>query len=104
MNIGAVTVGIAVIAIFVWAAVLLNSARTRRSRAEEAPPNLQPYLTDDELENRRLDKVLVYALIGAAVLAIVLPIYFLNEPGRQADASEGFEERDIEEGGTRGDG
>jgi mono/diheme cytochrome c family protein len=98
VNIGAVTVGIAVIAILVWAAVLLNSARTRRSRAEEAPPNLQPYLTDDELENRRLDKVLLYALIGAAVLAIVLPIYFLNEPGRQADASEGFEERDIEEG------
>ncbi len=100
MGTGAIAVGIAAIAVLAWIGVLINSSRTRaaRQRQEEAPQNLTPYLTDDELESRRLDKVLAFALITAAVLAIVMPIYYLTEPDRQADAAEGFEERDIEEG------
>jgi len=98
MNIGAVTIGLAVVAILAWVAILLNSGRAKSRRAEEPAPNLQPYLTDDELENKRTDRVLIWALVGAVVLAIALPIYFLNEPTRQAEAAEELAERDVEFG------
>ncbi len=99
MGLGAVTIGIAVIGVLVLLAVLVNSGRTRRAkRAEALPANLAPAPTDDEMESRRLDKVLLAALISAAVLAVVVPIYYLDESNRQAEAAENREEFDIEEG------
>ncbi len=98
MGLGAVALGLAAVAVLVWAGFLINAGRVRPSRAEETPSNLQPYLTDDELESTRLNKVLVAALISSAVLAIVVPIYYLTETDRQAAAAEGFHERNIEEG------
>ncbi len=95
---GEVVFGLAGIAVLVWLAILLNNSRTRVRREAEAPLNLQPYLTDDDLETKRVDRVLIAALISAAVLAIVVPLYYLTEADRQADAAEGFAERDIEEG------
>ncbi len=99
MGLGAVTIGIAVLAVLVLLAVLVNSSRTRRQRmAEEVPANLAPFLTDDEMESRRLDRVLLAALISAAILALVVPIYYLDETNRQAEAAEKREEVDVEEG------
>lgn len=98
MGLGAVALGLAAVAVLVWAGFLVNAGRVRPTRAEETPANLQPYLTDDELETGRLNKVLVAALIASAVLAVVVPIYYLSEADRQAEAAEGFEERNIEEG------
>lgn len=99
MGLGAVTIGIAVIAVLGLLAVLVNSSRTRRrKRAEEVPANLAPFLTDDEMESRRLDRVLLAALLSSAVLAVVVPIYYVNETDRQAEAAERREEFDVEEG------
>ena len=99
MGTGAIAVGIAGVAILIWVAVLVNGSRTRAARrAEEAPANLSPFLTDDELESKRLDKVLVGALIASAVLAFAVPIYYLSETTRQADAAEEFEHRNVELG------
>ncbi len=99
MGLGAVTIGIAVIGVLTLLAVLVNSSRTRRRRrAEEVPANLAPFLTDDELESRRLDRVLIAALVSAAILAVVVPIYYIGEQDRQAEAAEKREEFDIEEG------
>ncbi len=98
MGLGAVTIGIAVLAVLVLLAVLVNSSRTRRRRAEEVPANLAPFLTDDEMESRRLDRVLIAALVSAAILAVVVPIYYLDETNRQAEAAEKREEFDVEEG------
>lgn len=97
-GLGAVVVGIAVIALLIFAAILITRGRTRSTAGEEAPQNLQPFLTDDEMENKRLTKVLVFALISVGVLALVVPVYYLGEANRQAEATEKLAEVDIEEG------
>jgi len=78
-------------------AYLITTAR-RKKRAEETPKNLQPWLSDDELENRRLTRILGSAVVAAAALAILLPVYYINETDRQARAAESFDELYVEEG------
>ncbi|HWW55007.1 MAG TPA: c-type cytochrome, partial [Acidimicrobiales bacterium] len=48
------------------------------------------YYDDDELETRRLDRALLFALGMLVVIAIGLPLYWLNEPKRQTGAARGF--------------
>jgi mono/diheme cytochrome c family protein len=70
----------------------------RREPAEKSAPNLTPFLDDDELEGRHLERVLRWALLFSTIVAVVLPLYWLLEPGRQDAEAEGFEERAIERG------
>jgi len=97
MGLGAAALGIAVLAVIGWATYLVLQARVRRRR-EPAPQNLAPYMTDDELESRRLNKVLMAALVTTALMAIVMPIYFLDETSRQARAAERFDDIAVERG------
>ena len=97
IDVGTVVMTVAIAGVLIWVAYLVTTS-TRRRRAEETPRNLQPWLTDDELENNRLTRVLSHAVIAAAVLAVVLPVYYVNESGRQADASEDFAHLYVEEG------
>jgi mono/diheme cytochrome c family protein len=86
-------------AVLVWLIYLfVASRRGTTPEPEETPKNLQPYLSDDELENNRLTRVLGAAVVAAAVLAIALPVYYIGESSRQADAAEAFAEKDVEEG------
>jgi mono/diheme cytochrome c family protein len=97
MGLGAAALGIAVLAVIGWATYLVLQARVRRRR-EPAPQNLAPYMTDDELESRRLNKVLVAALVTTGLMAVVMPIYFLDETSRQAAATERFADIAVERG------
>lgn len=98
-GIGAVVVTVAAAALLIWMGWLVLNARRRQPRAPEATPkNLQPYLSDDELESTKLTRVLGAAVITAAVLAFAMGIYYIGESDRQADAAEGFEELNVEEG------
>ena len=97
MGLGAVALAVAVLGFAAWMAYLVTQSRVRHRR-EAAPQNLSPYLTDDELENNRLNRILVAALISTAVIAIVMPIYYLNESDRQAQAADHFDEQAIERG------
>jgi mono/diheme cytochrome c family protein len=65
---------------------------------EKQPPNLVPFYPDEEMEGRKLERVLGLALLVAALLAIALPIYYLRENTREAEAKVGFDERSIERG------
>ncbi|HAX82351.1 MAG TPA: hypothetical protein DCY40_07290 [Actinobacteria bacterium] len=97
MGLGAVTLLIVAVAVIGWLAFLLRNTRVRH-RADVPPPNLTPYLTDDDLEVKRLDRVLLSALIAVAVIAIVMPIYYLNEGTRQAAATEHYADVAVERG------
>lgn len=97
IGVGAVVLTIVVIALLVWVGYLVTTSR-RKHRQEETPKNLQPWLSDEELENTRLTRILGSAVVSAAVLAIVLPVYFLNEADRQVNAIENFDELYVEEG------
>jgi mono/diheme cytochrome c family protein len=52
------------------------------------------------MEGRKLERVLGLALLVAAVLAIALPVYFLRENTREAEAKVGFDDRSIARGAT----
>ena len=80
-----------------WLAFLVASGMRGRS-SNEIAPNLDPYKTDDELENRRLDRVLSVSVILSAVLAISIPVYWLGEIDRQEGFVHQFEEEGLERG------
>lgn len=69
-----------------------------RSREPKAPENLTPFFDDDDLEGRRLDRVLGWALLFAAVIAIALPLYWLREPNRQEESISYFDDGAVERG------
>ncbi|NNC92293.1 MAG: hypothetical protein HKN80_07340 [Acidimicrobiia bacterium] len=94
MSLGPIAVTIAVAFVLIGLAYLVNSGRGPRP-GREIPPNLAPYLTDEDLETSRLNKTLTAALFSSALLAISLPLYFLTESGRQADFVELFEEEAV---------
>lgn len=94
---GSIVLLIAVAALMTWMAYLwLNSRRTRK--LEETPANLEPGVSDDELETTKLSRILSSAVVAAAVLAAVMGVYYANESGRQAAAAEKIHEKDVEEG------
>jgi mono/diheme cytochrome c family protein len=67
---------------------------------EREPANIRPFLDDDALEGRRLERVLGWSLIFVMLTAVSLFVYFLAEPFRQASAKDAFLERSIERGAT----
>ncbi|GMQ84768.1 MAG: hypothetical protein BMS9Abin07_0333 [Acidimicrobiia bacterium] len=98
-GIGAVVLTLVTVALLAWMTYLfVNSRRSRSATGEPSPLNQTPYMSDDELENVRTTKVLRAAVFAAAGMAILLPWYAFNEPGRQAEATEELIELDIEEG------
>lgn len=87
---------LAVLVIAVWLTIVVLS---RRSRAEERPAqNLAKFLPDEDLEDRRLERVLATALFWCAIVAIGLVVYGVFEPTRQADSLEAYDERSVERG------
>lgn len=97
IDIGSVVLTVAIAAFLVLVGYLVTTSRRKR-RPEETPKNLQPWLSDDELETKRLTRVLSSAVVAAAALAVVLPVYYVNESNRQDDAAEAFHELYVEEG------
>jgi len=89
LGIGAVALILVVALLLVWMAYLvLNSRRSRAASREAAPPNQSQGISDDELENRKLTRVLRAALFGSILMAVIMPWYALNEPGRQEAFAE----------------
>jgi len=64
----------------------------------EAAPNRRAYFEDDELEGRKLERVLTMALLLVVVLAVGLPLYWLNEPTRQKGAVKYFNRKAVQVG------
>jgi mono/diheme cytochrome c family protein len=99
LGIGTIALILVVALLLVWMAYLfLNSRRSKAAAREAAPANLSPGISDDELENTKLTRVLRAALLGSVLMAIIMPWYALNEPGRQDAFAEATIELDIEEG------
>jgi mono/diheme cytochrome c family protein len=70
----------------------------RAASEEKTPANLTPFLGDEDLESRRLERVQGWALIFAAVVAIALPVYWLREPTRQAQSTNYFDKNAVGRG------
>lgn len=84
-------------------AITFGLVNLRQGRKEvgseiELAPNRKPYLTDGELEGRKLDRTLSFGLVGLFVLGIGLPLYWLQEPSRQEGAAERISDEFVSRG------
>jgi mono/diheme cytochrome c family protein len=86
------------VAFAVIAGIILWRVFSVRRNPEQTPQNKAEFLPDEELEGRRLERVLGWSLVFAIIVAISLPLYFLVEPERQVSAEDAFLERSIERG------
>jgi mono/diheme cytochrome c family protein len=72
----------------------------RRNPDAKPPQNLRPFMTDEELEGRKLERVLAWALWCSVIVAAALPVYWLWEPTRQKDAVAQFDTQAEDRGAT----
>ncbi len=97
----AVGLVILIAALLIWAVyVVLENRRSAQQNVEsflDAPNRKNP--PDDEVfEGIRLDRWLGWALISMTVVAMSLPLYWLNEQNRQTGAIKGFDNRSLKRG------
>ena len=83
----------AIAGIIIWRVVSL-----RRNPEPKKPQNLEPFLNDEEMEGRKLERVLGLSLIAVLIMAVSIPLYFLVEPSREKSAEDDFDERAVERG------
>lgn len=95
---GFIILAVVAIGFVVWFFANLRAGRDEVGSEIELAPNRRPYLSDDELEGRKLNTALFSALGLLAVIAVALPLYWLAEPGRQKGAVAAYDELFIERG------
>jgi mono/diheme cytochrome c family protein len=66
-----------------------RAARPELGSEIELAPNRKPYYDDEMLEGKRLERVQLLGVIMLAILTIGLPLYWVFEPQRQAEATSG---------------
>lgn len=88
--IGGIALFAALVIVLSYAWINIRQARAEVGSEIELAPNRKPYYSDEELEGKKLDRTLTFGLVGLFVVAITLPLYWLNEPGRQEGAREDF--------------
>jgi mono/diheme cytochrome c family protein len=96
-------VGVVIAVIIGIAFVTYLFINVRAGRAEvaseiELAPNRKPYFDDEVLEGPRLTRALSWGLVLLAISAVGLPLYWLNEPGRQSGAVETFDQTFVNRG------
>ena len=81
------TVGLVILAIVFLGGIVFVYFNIRSAREEvgseiELASNRKPYLSDEELEGKKLDLALGTSLVLLTITAVTLPLYWLGEPGR----------------------
>jgi mono/diheme cytochrome c family protein len=89
-------IGLTVAVIVLGAFVLLFIRNSFQARAElgseiELAANKKEYFSDEDLEGKKLDWSLSFALVVMAIIALILPFYWLAEPGRQEGAVDAYQ-------------
>ena len=89
---------VVLVGFLVYAAMNQRGARKELGSEVELAPNRKPYFSDEELEGPKLDRALSWGLLTLFVIGLGLPLYWIMEPGRQANAAKGFDDTFIERG------
>jgi mono/diheme cytochrome c family protein len=97
-SVGLVLVTVAMLVAIVFAAVNLRQGRAEVGSEIELAANRKPYLSDPELEGPKLDRTLTYGLLGLVIIGVGLPLYWLQEPSRQANAVGDTQRKFIDRG------
>lgn len=84
---------------FVWyVASNIRAGHDEVASEIELAPNRKPYYDDEGLEGPRLTRALSTGLVLLAVVAVGLPLYWLNEPSRQSGAIADFDQTFVNRG------
>jgi mono/diheme cytochrome c family protein len=96
--VGVVIAVITGIGFVTYAIVNVRAGRAEIAAEIELAANRKPYYDDETLEGPRLTRALGTGFVLMAITAIGLPLYWLNEPGRQSGAIENFDQVFINRG------
>jgi mono/diheme cytochrome c family protein len=96
--VGVVIAVITGIGFVTYAIINIRAGRAEVSSEIELAANRKPYYDDETLEGPRLTRALGTAFVLMAITAVGLPLYWLNEPGRQSGAIENFDQTFINRG------
>lgn len=97
-SIGLVLLIIAFLIGLTYAFINIRQARPEVGSEIELAANRKPYLSDEELEGKKLDRTLSLGLLGLFILGVGLPLYWLAEPGRQEGAAERISDEFVKRG------
>ena len=97
-NVGFVIAAIVIVGFVLYVFFNLREARAEIGAEVELAPNRKPYLSDEEFENTKLNRSLLFSLVMLATIAVGLPAYWLAEPGRQENAQSGVLRKDATRG------
>lgn len=97
------SIGLGIAAFVFIAFIFLFFLNTQRARGEEGSeielaPNRKPYYDDEDLEGKRLDRSLTFALVSLCFIAVAFSFYMIAEPGRQEGAVAAKEATFVERG------
>lgn len=89
-------IGLLVAVVILAGFVLLFVRNSFTARAElgseiELAANKKEYFSDEDLEGKKLDWSLSFALVLLGIIALSLPFYWLAEPGRQEGAVDAYQ-------------
>src|SRR5690606_19060102 len=84
--------------LLVYALANIRAGRAEAGSEIELAPNRKPYYDDDELETTKLNRTLRWAMLLLIVVAVGVPLYWLNEPGRMSGAKENYQATVIKRG------
>ncbi len=73
-------------------------ANLSRKRVEKTPANQTRFFDDDDLEGRRLERVLGWSLVFVTIFAVVMLVYIVHEPTRQEHSETYFKNGSVERG------
>ncbi|NLD75233.1 MAG: c-type cytochrome [Acidimicrobiales bacterium] len=97
-SIGLVILFLAFVIGVAFAFINIRQARPEVGSEIELAANRKPYLSDEELEGRKLDRTLSFGLLGLVVIGVGLPLYWLQEPGRQENAVADMQRKFVDRG------
>ena len=100
-TVGATIVVLIVLGLLVYVWVNLRAGQAEVGSEIELAPNRKPYYDDDELETTVLNRTLRWALVLLVIIAVGLPLYWLNEPARMDGAVENFQSTFVHRGETQ---
>ena len=99
-SVGAVIFVLALIGFVIYVLTNVRAGNKEIGSELDLAPNRKPYYDDDQLETTKLNRTLASGVALLGVVAVGLPLYWLNEPGRQKGAEENslrtFEGRGLE--------
>ena len=97
-QLGLAIVALTIVGLLIYVALQIKGSAEPPGSEIELAPNRRPYFEDEEMEGKRLDSSLTWALLLLIITGVGLPLYWLNEPSRQSGAVEAFDHQAAERG------